>query len=174
MRRIMCADWKEMRLAFQSYVLNVDQFQVDPMHQSGGLQDWFSALPLHEIDRPGGGVPLDAGSERIERHCVAGCPGEKKLRCFRDLRVHDWLQRSAKEMLVCRYGFRDRFSHGVFGEKSFSQNNFSRRKLQMKIGNEGDTMKKRRYTAGIFGIAIAMAAMGLGASPGAGSQAGSL
>jgi hypothetical protein len=47
-----------------------------------------------------------------------------------------------------------------FREKSFPKN-FSRRKLQMKIGNEGDTMKSPRFITGLCGIAIAVAAMAL-------------
>ena len=80
-----------MRLAFLSHVLNVDQFQVHLMHQGGGLQDRFFALPQHEIDGQTVEFLVDARSKRIERLCIASCPGEKKLSCFRDLRVHDWL-----------------------------------------------------------------------------------
>jgi hypothetical protein len=47
-----------------------------------------------------------------------------------------------------------------FRENSFPEN-FSRRKLQMKISNEEDTMKRLRYITGISGIAVVVAAMAL-------------
>jgi hypothetical protein len=80
-----------MRLAFQSHVLNVDQFQIDLMHQGGRLQDWFFALPLHEIDGQAVEFLVDARRERIERGRIAAGPCEEKLRRIRDLRVHDLL-----------------------------------------------------------------------------------
>ena len=61
------------------------------MHQGGRLQDGFFALPLHEIYSQAVKFLVNARRERIERGRVAGCPCEEKLRCFRDLRVHDLL-----------------------------------------------------------------------------------
>src|ERR1700722_9888833 len=59
-------------------------------------------------------------------------------------------------MFVSHYGFRGHFSHGVSGEiisRKTSQGE------QMKIGNEGNTMKRLRYITGLWGIALAVAAM---------------
>ena len=83
----LCADRKEMRLAFQSHVLNVDQFQVDLMHQSRRLQDGLFALPLHEIHGQAVKFLINARRERIERRRIAAGPCEEKLRRIRDLMV---------------------------------------------------------------------------------------
>ena len=76
-----------MRLAFQRHVLNLDQFQVDLMHQGRRLQDGFFALPLHEIYGQAVKFLVNARRERIERGRIAAGPCEEKLRRISDLRV---------------------------------------------------------------------------------------
>ena len=83
----LCADRKEMRLAFQSHVLNVDQFQVDLMHQGRRLQDGLFALPIHEIYGQAVKFLVNARRERIERSRIAAGPCEQKLRRIGDLIV---------------------------------------------------------------------------------------
>ena len=77
-----------MGLNIQRHVLNVDQLKIDLVHESCRLQNWFLALPLHKTDRQTMEFLINSRSQCIERGAIAGGQGEKKPRCFRDLRVH--------------------------------------------------------------------------------------
>jgi hypothetical protein len=57
------------------------------MHQGRGLQDWFRALPLHEIEGQAVKFLVNARRESIECGRIAAGPCEEKLRRISDLRV---------------------------------------------------------------------------------------
>jgi len=85
----LSADGEEVGLAFPSDVLNIDQFQVHLMDQRGGLEGVLLVLAVHEVEGEAAEFLVHARSERIERGRVAVCPGQKKLRSFRNSRVHE-------------------------------------------------------------------------------------
>src|SRR5450432_496369 len=72
----LCANRKKMSPAFQWHVLNGNQFQVDLMHQSRWLQDWFFALAFHKIDGQAVKLLVNPRRKSIKRGGIAAGPRE--------------------------------------------------------------------------------------------------
>ena len=76
-----------MRLALHGHALNIDQFQVNLMHQRRCLQNGLPALPFHEVNGKTMKLTINAWREQIKRGGIAPRPCKEKLCRIRDLAV---------------------------------------------------------------------------------------
>ncbi len=78
-----------MRFALPARLPDIDQFEIDLMHERGGLQGVLLSLPPGERGGHATKFAVNVRGERVERGFVTIGPVKKKLSCFRDFWLHE-------------------------------------------------------------------------------------